>query len=437
MIESAFVAAIAGLAAVALVRPWIGLLAYTWVSLMVPHRMLAASLHDFPAAWGLAAATLLGMLWTRERAPLPRAREVVLLGAFWAVCAASTLFTAFEPERAWPFFERFSKILLMLLPALLLLQGARRLRLWVATIALTLGGLGVITGVRGVATGLNERIFGPAGSIVGDNNALGFALVLAVPLLLFLGKGARSRWAQGFCFGVVVLTVIGIVATYSRGSLVLLAVALAATLLLAREARRGAALLVAFLAGLVLLAPAQWRERMDTIRPDAYRVDSSGSERMKSWYVAWRIGLDHPLLGAGFQPFSEDVYERYIPGYRDFHNAHNHFLQAFAEHGFTGLALFVALFVSAFTRLLATVRRARGDPALAWADDCARMFAVFLVTYIAGGVFLSLGYFELLYQVLVACLLLDRVTARPSPEEPPADADPLVVVFWRRLRGTA
>lgn len=424
-----------GMALVALVRPWLGVLAYAWVSLMFPQRLLGGEVYDFPVARVLAAATLVGLLLTRQRHRLPVVRELWLVATFWLVCLASTVFTAFEPERAWKYLGEFTKVLIMLVPAVLLLQDARRLRLWLTTIALSLGSLGVLTGVRAIATGLSERQFGPSGSTLGDNNALGFALAMAVPLLAFLARSEARAWLRAWLLGSLVLTLVALPSTYSRGTMIVVGCVLPLTLLMVRDLR----VRVLNLLTIILIAwftPEPLEQRMATIRPNVYREDSSGAERMKSWYVALRIGLDYPVLGAGFRPFSEDVYERYIPGYRDYHNAHNHFLQVFAEQGFTGLSLFVAMLVSALLRLRAVALRTRGDPARAWVADYARMLALSLLAYIVGGAFLNLPYFELLYWLFLAAVLLEVVAASPAAVGTPVVGESILAALWRRLRGS-
>ncbi len=410
-LELGFVAVVAIFAGVALVRPWIGLCAYAWVGLMVPHRMIGGAVYDLPAAKVLALGVLIGLLTTRQWHPPPRAREWWWLAAFWLVCVASTFADPVSPDAAWFHLERFTKVVGMLVPTVLLLADASRLRAWLSVIALSLGAVGLITGARAVATGFSVRLFGPEQSVIGDNNALAFALVVAVPLLVALERRAPTTWQRWGARLLVAATIAGVVGTYSRGSLVVLALTLPATLLCFYRTRVAFAWVPGAALAVALVAPPAWLARMATIQPTAYRDDASGAERMKSWYVAWRLGLDHPLLGAGFRPFAEHVYERYIPGYRDYHNAHNHFLQVLAEHGFTGLALFVAILTSTAWRLITTVRRARDDPDLVWAATWARGVGLALLAYVLGGAFINLAYFELLYWLIAAAILIERVTA--------------------------
>ena len=62
------IVAIVMLAAVlALRRPWIGVLSWTWLSIMNPHRFAYGFSYDAPLAAIAAGSTLVGLLATRER----------------------------------------------------------------------------------------------------------------------------------------------------------------------------------------------------------------------------------------------------------------------------------------------------------------------------------------------------------------------------------
>jgi O-antigen ligase len=105
-----------------------------------------------------------------------------------------------------------------------------------------------------------------------------------------------------------------------------------------------------------------------------------------------------------------------MPGYWDNHDAHNHYLQVFAEHGVPGLLLFVGLLGSLFLTLLRTVRATRGDPARQWISDAAQFIGVSLAAYAVGGVFLNMPYFDLFYQVVAVVVILQQAAQAPGSE---------------------
>jgi probable O-glycosylation ligase (exosortase A-associated) len=414
-------------------RPWIGVLVFAWIGYMNPHRLLNGFAYGMPYAKLVAAATLLGLLFTRERYALPRTREVYLVAALWVVFIGSTFLVAQQPEVARAKLAEISKIFLMTGVTLALFQDRYKLSVLLLVIALSIGLLGAGGALWSLATGFAPRLYGPPQSFLGDNNAFGYTLTLVLPIIALARRQATSAWLRRGLLVMFTLSIIAVFATYSRGALIGLCLSL--PLLLALMWRKDVALLLAAaVACLTIYAtPRQWAERMQTITPTAYRDTSSGSKRMASWYVALRLGLDHPLLGAGFRPFEPDVYERYMPGYWDNHDAHNHYLQIFAEHGVPGLLLFVALLIALFRTLLRTVRATRGDPTRAWIHEAALLIGVSLVAYVVGGMFLNMPYFDLFYQLAAAVLILQQAALAPGIEiaAPRAPLLALPAARWR------
>jgi probable O-glycosylation ligase (exosortase A-associated) len=369
-----------------------------------------------PLAKMVAAATLAGLLVTRERYALPRTREVALLGALWVTFVCSTLFVAFQPQAAWEKLVEISKILLMTIATIVLFQDRRKLTALLLVIAFSIGIYAVAGGLWNLYSGFAERLYGPPESAIGDNNALGFALTMVVPLFVLLRGQVANIWLRRALLATFAFSIVAIFATYSRGALIGLCIALPLTLVLTWK--KDVPVVVAAVAAclVIYMTPRQWVERMQTITPTVYKDDSSGSKRMKSWYVAFRLGLDHPLLGAGFRPFEPEVYERYLPGYWDNHDAHNHYLQVFAEHGFTGLILFTALLVSLFLNLYRIGRATRGDPQKQWIGDAAGFIGASLVAYVVGGMFLNMSYFDLFYQLVAVVLILQKAAGAKGSE---------------------
>jgi probable O-glycosylation ligase (exosortase A-associated) len=250
------------------------------------------------------------------------------------------------------------------------------------------------------------------------NNRLAFALMMVLPLAVFLRRSESSAWIRGVLLATFALSIVAVLGTYSRGSLINLGVVLVCILAVLRTRDLPVLLVIAATPVIIWLAPPRYHERIQTIA--APQGERSVRMRSKSGYVALRLGLDHPILGAGFQPFDEAVYERYVPGYLDNHNAHNHFLQTFAEHGFPGLLLFTALIVSVMLRSLRTMRLTRGDPNASDLYNYAVGLLMCFIAYVVGGMFIGQAYFEPFYQLAAAAVLVNRLAehANPGPVSP-------------------
>jgi putative inorganic carbon (HCO3(-)) transporter len=93
-------------------RPVIGVLLYTWVSLMNPHRLAYGAAYDFPFAMVIVIVTLVSLLASPERKKVPPSPLLLVLMLFLGWMTLTT-FGAFEPERAWNEWSRVSKTLFM------------------------------------------------------------------------------------------------------------------------------------------------------------------------------------------------------------------------------------------------------------------------------------------------------------------------------------
>ncbi len=199
-------------------------------------------------------------------------------------------------------------------------------------------------------------------SAIGDPNFLAAALVSAVPLAFALStvrRGAGWRW---LFYGVVVVLIVGVVASQSRGG-VAAAVAMwvAAIIVLPRRGQVIAIGAIAISAAAVAfsLNPAAW-ERVTT-------PESSGTGRVDIWTVAWNVFEDHPLDGVGINNFGRVAgdYVRDVGPLEDVdlvvkapdRAVHNSYLQFLAENGVGALALFLVVAVGCMRTALRAARR--------------------------------------------------------------------------------
>src|SRR5688500_863863 len=198
-------------------RPWIGVLVWSWIGYMNPHRLTWEFAHDMPFAQMVAIATLAGLLATKEKYPLPGMREVYLLVLFSLVMFVSTLF-AYYPEPAWEQFDKVWKILLMTFVTIILFQDPKKLRALVWVIALSIGFYGLKGGIFTIKTGGAQMVLGPEGTFLEGNTEIGLALNMVLPFLVFLRRVTRNNWLRTFLLVVSGFTVIAILGTYPRGA---------------------------------------------------------------------------------------------------------------------------------------------------------------------------------------------------------------------------
>jgi probable O-glycosylation ligase (exosortase A-associated) len=387
----------------ALARPWIGILVWSWLGYMNPHKLTWGFAYSAPFAQMAALATLAGLAFTKDRAPLPRTRETYLLFALWGVFGMSTVFSL-HPDDAWLQFQKVSKILFMTFVTLLLFQDARRVKTLLWVIALSIAFFGVKGGIWAISTGGQNQVLGPPDSFIEGNTMLGLALDMVLPILLFLRRQTSRRWLGHVLLATALLCGLSALMTYSRGAFIGLGIVSLALLL---RVRAKAALLVLLVLA-VLVAPAvipqRWFEKMDTIT--TYQEDESAMSRITAWGVSYQLARERPVFGGGFRTLTAEVWSRFVPGYTRDTDAHSIYFQVLAEHGFLGLAVFLALILSTLATLRRVKRQARGHAALAWALDCAQMLEVSFYAFLVSGAFLSLSYFDLFYHVIAIAVIL-------------------------------
>lgn len=390
-------------------RPWIGVLMWSWIGYMNPHRLAWSFAHDFPVAQVVAAATLLGMLFTRERLRLPKSAVVVVLILLnlWMIF---TLLFAFYPEHAWPLAEKVWKIQLMIFVTLMLMNTRERLHSLVWVIAVSLGFYGIKGGIFTILTSGQLMVLGPEGTFIAGNTEIALAIIMIIPLMRYLHLNTERRWVKLGLLGGMGLSAVAAIGTYSRGGF--LAIAAMGAFLWWKGRRKFPVAL-----GLLVLAPAvlafmpqQWYDKMHTIQ--TYQEDASAMGRINAWWFAWNLARDHPVTGGGFNTFQRGLFKVYAPEPDNYHAAHSIYFNMLGDHGFPGLILFLLLFWLAWRTGNRVIRAVRDAPEYRWAHDLASMIQVSFIGYAVGGAFLSLQYWDLPYHMAAILVLLEEVLRR-------------------------
>lgn len=386
-----------------LVRPHLGALLWLWVSYMNPHRLTWGFAYNFQFAMIIGVVTMGAWLLSREPKRVPWTTTTALLVAFTLWISLTTAFAA-APALAFPKWDRTIKIMVGVFLVLGLLQGRQRLIALTWVTAGSIAFYGVKGGLFVIATAGRYRVSGPEDSFIADNNQAAVALLMVLPLLRYLQQAAPRRWMRLALLAAMALTLLAILGTYSRGAIIGLA---AVVLMLWLKSRHKAVLgaVIGISIGLaVAFMPPQWMDRIHSTSD--YQEDASAQGRLDAWAHAMTVAVERPLTGGGFGTFSPEVFQRYSPGIT-WRAAHSIYFEVLGEQGFIGLALFLAIGITAYRSGTWIHRRVRGRPDLAWAGGLAQMLQVGLVAYGVGGAFLSLGYFDLYYG-LVAMLVLTR-----------------------------
>ena len=125
--------------------------------------------------------------------------------------------------------------------------------------------------------------------------------------------------------------------------------------------------------------------------------------RISAWWTAWNLAWHYPF-GVGFNPALADLFELYSPYKVGVHAAHSIYFQVLGNHGFVGLFIFLAIWLTSWRTASWLLTEAPRYPQAGWCVDLANMSQVALIAYLAGGAFLSLAYFDQPYNIMVLLL---------------------------------
>ena len=390
-----------GLLPFALRHTWIGVLLWTWISIMNPHKLAFGFAYDAPFAAVAAGVTLLSMLVSRDKLSMPPSPVVKVLLAFviWmCITTAVSFFPALSSEQ----LSKVLKIQLMTVVALLALKERKHIELFIWVNVLSIGFFGFKGGLFTIANGGGDRVAGPSGGFFEGNNELAVALVIVIPLMNFLRLHTSRFWLRHGLWVLMLLSAVAVLGTQSRGAL--LAVVAMGLMMWFRSARKVATGL--FLSGvaMVMLAfmPSSWESRMNTI--ENFQDDSSAMGRIEAWKMTINLANRH-FFGGGFEIYRPDIYALFAPDSHQHQGAHSIYFSVLGEHGYLGLILFLCIWAMAFRVANQIRREAKKRDETLWLHTLASMCQVSLVGYLVGGSFLALAYCDLPYNILVVLVV--------------------------------
>lgn len=392
---------------------WVGVLMWTWLSIMNPHKLAFGFAHNAQFAALIGGVTLIALITGKDKISLPRNGTVWALTLLLIWMGVTTAF-AIYPEDSLNQFEKILKIQLMTFVALAVLHERLHIQLFVWVNAMSVGFYGLKGGLFTIRSGGSERVWGPPGGFIEGNNELGLAMLMVIPLLFYLYATTEHKWVRRGLLLTMLMSAVAVLGTHSRGALLAI-MAMGGMLWLRSPVNKLSSGVAILLVGGLLFTfmPSNWHERMGTIR--TYEQDSSAMGRINAWETALNIANDRPT-GAGFEAYTPLVFGIYAPNPAEARAAdpnharasHSIYFQVLGEHGWIGLFLFLSIWWLVWREAGRLRAQTRGKPDCVWVYQLASMSQVALVGYAVGGAFLSLAYFDLPYNLMVIVLVMRR-----------------------------
>jgi probable O-glycosylation ligase (exosortase A-associated) len=270
-----------------------------------------------------------------------------------------------------------------------------------------------------------------SGTFLGDGNDYALSVNVALPLCIFLLGNSPKTLHKLFWGGSLLLLVLCVIATKSRGGTIALAcVGIYYWTKSTRKALTGATAVVV-LALVLVSAPASWFDRMSTI---SSHEDGSSQGRIAAWGASVQMALDHPLLGvgAGHFPVKFGAEYRSPDLAMPWLTAHSIYFLILGELGLPGIGILLGFIISNLVMnrraTKALLERSSSPPSPEVATNVALLacLSASLVAFATGGAFLSAIYYPHIY-MLAGMLGAARRIARESQavETVPAVAKPL------------
>ena len=292
---------------IALRRPTFGMLTYILFSFVNPNSMTWGIGRAFPSAQFLAIGTLIGFfLWTESK-KFPNVKELKILLLLWVLFAFTSVF-ALDIEEAYKSFINISKVILMVFLSTAIINNRERFHNLMRIYGLSIGFFGMKSGIFFIATGGEQMIWGPEQSYLAANNSIGLAMAMNVPLLFYLSKFESNIWLRWLMRVMLLFSYPAIVGTYSRGAWLGLAIA---SLFIVLKSRFKILVIPACVLLIIIISPFM-PERAEERFQDLveYQEESSAQARFWSWEYAYRVAKSHPVLGAGFNHYNMENYQK-------------------------------------------------------------------------------------------------------------------------------
>ncbi len=265
------------------------------------------------------------------------------------------------------------------------------------------------------------RSYVRAGHFLGDGNDFSLSVCIIVPLCLLLYLEAEAKYSKLFYFAALIVLILAIVGTQSRGATLALAGSFAYLWWAGKRKSLGVILISVVVAGIFAFAPPEYLQRMESIAN--YQEEGSAMGRIMAWKSGIRMALEYPLTGVGTGHFAVALGNEFRPPEYAFQElpwltAHSMYFLVLGELGFPGLICMMTILLGNFIRLNRLHRETLQAPGSDQVD-LARLFLMLntsLVAFCIGGAFLSVAYYPHIF------VLAGLVTAATFTLHPPVES---------------
>ena len=399
---------------VSLRRPFIAVSLWLWSSAVNLNQLVYGFAVSIPFAKVFAGATIVSFFISKEKYPIKFELITFLIIIFYSIATISNIFAIGNQDTAWMRWELFTKIILFYFFANAIITKKIHFDLLIWVLVISIGAMAAKEGAKFLVSGGGHRIPHIAG-ISGDNNFFGVMILTVIPLACYLYTQAETMLIKQGLLVLVMLMILGIFSTFSRGAFLGLLV-LAISFWKSSEKKLLWLLLMLLIASVLAnLMPEEWLARMDTV--ENADEDSSFMGRVIAWKVATLIAMDN-FWGGGFRAVEniEVWYEYSLQFYKlsfiptetlaYFKATHSVYFQVLSNHGFIGLIIFLLMLLFTYTKITKITKITRKEGLDNWIIVLSKMLRLSLISYCVSGAAVNLAYFDFLYAIFAMVVAL-------------------------------
>jgi probable O-glycosylation ligase (exosortase A-associated) len=404
-------------------RPFIAVGMWVWTALFFPNGWVYGLASSIRYNLLFAIIAIIGYVIYK---PKPKANfgsigALVLLFFLWTTMSSITTL-GYVPV-VWDIWSRFLKVVILFVMVMLVTENKLHVDFLLWCVVLSVGFYADLEGLKFIASGGGHNIVGMPTHVLGDRNELAVAFVMTLPIAFYLlGEyGKRSRIVQMGLLGTIALLVISVIGTNSRGGFIALVVLGGYLYVKSDRKILLTILIVGLAAGVGYLASADWMARIHTIKSADH--DESFMSRVVAWKLSFIMATRHPIFGGGFKsleyfPVWADLSKDFasfpwfytgesVPNPSVGRAAHSIYFQVLGDHGFFGLAIYLAIMANAFFKARAVARKARREDAPRWIANLATTLQLSIFAFAVGAAALSFAYFDLIFTLFALPHVLD------------------------------
>ena len=245
------------------------------------------------------------------------------------------------------------------------------------------------------------------GGLLGDANEYALVVGLWMPLAFLWTLSRRPLWERCLCFGSLCAALLGSTFASSRGGFIGLLAAFLFLVAHSGHRMRNFAIVSALIVPLTILSPSSPLRRFTD--PN-YGDKLAEQARLITWKAGLRMISRHPVFGVGLHNFKPLVTQYENPGENVVSLAHNTYVELAAELGVGALAVFVGMFITAFSSL-ERIRRLTHSAKLIHLSNIALGLQAGIVSYLFSAFFVSAWWQKMLWLLIFSTVCLDRVAS--------------------------